>query len=98
MKTNQTPYKAHLFVCCKSRGGERKSCGDGDNAELKEILKSGVKDRGWKGLVRVSDSGCMGLCESGPNIMIHPQQIWLSDVSASDLPRIFELLEELLAK
>ena len=93
-----SPYKSHLFICAKSRGAERKSCGDIGNPELKSILKDAVKDRGWKGRVRVSESSCLGVCEAGPNIMIYPQQIWLSDVSIDDVPEIMNTLGECLGE
>lgn len=96
MKIRKSPYACHLFVCTKSRGGERKSCGDGDTAGIKEVLKEAVAERGWKGTVRVSDSGCLGLCETGPNIMIYPQQIWFSGVSRKDIPEILARVEALI--
>ncbi len=97
MIKNQSPYQIHLFICTKSRGGERKSCGDGANMELKAILKDAVKDRNWKGAVRVSESSCLGVCEAGPNVMIYPQKIWLSAVTVDDVPEILQTLEELLS-
>ena len=96
MKTSTSPYKCHLFICVKSRGGERKSCGDGGHPELKELLKDEVKQRGWKPAVRVSEASCLGLCDAGPNIMIYPQKIWLSEVTLDDLPDILQTLEKLL--
>ena len=93
MVKKESPYQCHLFICVKSRNGERKSCGDGDNPELKVVLKDEVKSRGWKGRVRVSDAGCLGLCETGPNVMIYPQKIWFSEVSLSDTPEILKTLE-----
>lgn len=98
MKQQPSPYKCHLFVCCKSRNGERKSCGDGDSTALKAALKDEIKNRGWKGSVRVSDSGCLGLCEAGPNIMVYPQQLWFSATTIADLPEILRTLENLLAE
>ncbi|MCF7817071.1 MAG: (2Fe-2S) ferredoxin domain-containing protein [Kiritimatiellales bacterium] len=98
MKQQQSPYKCHLFVCGKSRGGERKSCGDGENPALKDALKNEISNRGWKGIVRVSDSGCLGVCEAGPNIMVYPQQIWFSGASLADLPEILHTLEKILAE
>ena len=92
METSETPYKSHLFICSKSRNGEKKSCGDLCSPELKPILKDAIKDRGWKGIVRISESSCLGVCAAGPNIMIYPQQIWLSDVSIDDVPKILETL------
>lgn len=98
MVSNQTPYKCHVFLCTKSRGGERKSCGDGDNAPLKAVLKDEIRERGWKGIVRISDAGCLGLCDAGPNVMIYPQKIWFSEVTLSDLTAILNALDDLVSE
>jgi (2Fe-2S) ferredoxin len=96
MNQRKSPYICHLFICVKSRGGERKSCGDHIGPQLKFMLKEAVKNQGWRGKVRVSDAGCLGVCESGPNIMIQPQGIWLSNVSKSDVQDIIELVGDIL--
>ena len=98
MKTKASPYTCHLFICTKSRGGDRKSCGDGGSTELKSVLKDEVKKRGWKPRVRVSESSCLGVCDAGPNIMIYPQKIWLSEVTAADTPAILQTLAEILGE
>lgn len=94
MKKLVTPYQCHLLICTKSRNNERKSCGDTDSPDLKKILKEAVVARGLKGRVRISDTGCLGVCEAGPNIMLYPQKIWFSGVTQDDLPEILETVEE----
>ena len=96
MKKREVPYKSHLFICGKSRGGKKKSCGDTLSPDLKPLLKDAIKDRGWKGIVRISESSCFGVCATGPNIMIYPQKIWLSKVTVADIPEILQTLEECL--
>lgn len=96
MKQRISPYKCHLLVCTKSRQGEKKSCGDNRASDLKAAIKKEIKTRDWKGIVRVSDSGCLGVCASGPNIMIYPQKIWLSAVSPADLPEIIQIVESII--
>lgn len=96
MKARKPPYQCHLFVCQKSRGGERKSCGDGEAADIKAILKEEINDRGWKGIVRVSESGCLGVCGVGPNVMIYPQGTWLTQVRSADVPEILKTIELLI--
>lgn len=96
MKQHISPYKCHLFVCSNTRDGERKSCGEEDAAGFKAALKTEINAHGWKGIVRVSESGCLGVCEAGPNIMLYPQKIWFSDVSRDDLPEIIRTVEDLL--
>jgi len=60
------------------------------------VLKDGVNQRGWKGKVRISQSGCMGLCAKGPNVMIYPQKIWFSDVSTNDVEEVLSKVEEFI--
>lgn len=96
MKQRTSPYLCHLFICTKSRNGEKKSCGDAGTPALKAELKKEIKARGWKHLVRVSDTGCLGVCATGPNIMLYPQKIWLSGVAPSDLPNIIQIVEGLV--
>jgi (2Fe-2S) ferredoxin len=92
----ETPYVCHVFVCTNDRGGTRKSCADGESPLVRAALKKEVNDRGWKGKVRVSNSGCMGLCGQGPNVVIYPQKIWFSNVAPDDLGQIVTKVEEIL--
>ena len=94
---NQSPYIAHVFVCTNDRGGERKSCADGNSALVKAKLKEVVEAKGWKGKVRVSTSGCLGVCTEGPNVMIYPQKLWFSGVSPDDVEEIVSAIEQIMA-
>lgn len=96
MQKKQSRYKVHLFICNKTRDDGRKSCGNDADPELKSILKDEFRERGWKLFVRVCESSCLGVCDAGPNIMIYPQKIWLSDVSRDDIPEIIRIVEEQL--
>ena len=97
MQQKATPYVCHLFVCVNDRHGERKACADGGvGVALKDHLKAEVERRGWKGRVRVSQSGCLGLCEKGPNVMIYPHGIWFSEVGLTDADAILAKTGELL--
>lgn len=96
MQKKQSRYKAHLFICGKTRADGRRSCGHDADPDLKPMLKDEIRERGWKLLVRISESSCLGVCDAGPNIMIYPQKIWLSGVSRSDMPEILRILEEIV--
>lgn len=97
MDRRTSPYAAHLFVCVNDRQGERKSCADEAAGALKDALKDGVRRRGWQERVRVSTSGCMGLCNLGPNVLVYPQGIWFSAVKAADIPSILDAVATVLA-
>ena len=90
------PYVCHIFVCTNDRQGERKSCADGNSPLVRTLLKKEISDRGWKKQVRVSPSGCMGLCGSGPNVIIHPQKVWFSGVTPEDVEQIVSRVGEIL--
>jgi len=94
----EAPYVCHIFVCTKSRQSDRKSCADGNSPAVKSILKQEVKSRGWSDRVRVSESGCMGLCTHGPNIIVYPQKIWFSGVTESNIPDILARVESYLVR
>jgi (2Fe-2S) ferredoxin len=92
MEKKTTPYKCHVFVCANVRENspENPGCGAKGGKVLKDKLKEAVKARGWNGRVRVSNTGCLGLCAQGPNVLLHPQGIWFSGVTESDLTTILE--------
>ena len=94
--TNESPYVAHVFVCTNDRGGERKSCADNNSPIVKSKLKEAVNEKGWKGKVRISTSGCMGLCSKGSNVMIYPQKIWFSEVSPDEVDEIITTIERII--
>ena len=93
----ESPYAAHVFVCTNDRGGERKSCADNNRSLVKSKLKEAVNKNGWKGKVRISTSGCMGLCAKGSNVMIYPQKVWFSEVTPDDVDEIVSAIERELA-
>ncbi len=96
MNEAASPFACHVFVCTNDRKGARKSCADGNSADIRAALKEKAYARGWKGTVRVSSGGCLGLCEKGPNVLLYPQGDWFSGVTMTDVDRIMERLEEIV--
>jgi NADH:ubiquinone oxidoreductase subunit E len=67
------PYETVIFVCTNRRAnGERIACGNTGRVgeKIRDDLKLKVESLGLKGRVRVCASGCMDLCEKGPNAMV----------------------------
>ena len=90
------PYKRIIFVCLNDRPDG--ACCNVRGSQIKEDLKSYVKSRDLKGVVRISGSGCMDQCALGPNIMIFPDNIWYHDVTANELEDIKRLYIDPLVK
>ena len=94
MKNDEVPYRKTVFVCTNARDGGRVACGNPGRGglELCEALKHGVKKLGLKGKVRVARSGCLDLCEKGPNAFLYPAGRWLSGVAPADAENILKSL------
>lgn len=70
------PLKKHLFVCTNMRPGGGTSCGEKYYQIAKESFNEiyPVSER-YK--YRISSSGCMGRCPSGPVAVLYPDGKWL---------------------
>ena len=94
MKIEKVPFKKTVFVCTNVRDGGRVACGNAGRGglELCEALKHGVKKLGLKGQVRVARTGCLDLCEQGPNVFLYPEGEWLSGLKPQDAEGILKKL------
>jgi (2Fe-2S) ferredoxin len=94
MKSGKVPYRKTAFVCTNARDGGRVACGNPGRGglELCEALKKGAKERGLKGKVRVARTGCLDLCEQGPNVFLYPDGRWLSGLTPADAGAILDEL------
>ena len=93
MQENPLPHQKTVFVCCNRREpGERVCCASQGGQELRDTLKAMVKERGYRAQIRVNQSGCMDKCEDGLNVMILPDNVWLSNVTEADLEPLLDRL------
>lgn len=91
MKRDSVPYRRMVFVCTHARPeGDRVSCGPRGGEALCEAFKAEVKKRGLTGKIRALKSGCMDLCEKGPNVMVFPEARLISDVSTNDTATLLD--------
>ena len=91
MDSKLVPFKRTLFICTNAReGADRVSCAGAGRPgkDILEAVKAEAKARGLKGLVRVSRSGCLDLCEKGPNAFLYPEGTWYGALSKEDAPRL----------
>ena len=95
---NKTPYLDHVFVCNGERCRELSPQDSDSQSEYKNELKSKVGALGLKGKVRVSQSGCLGVCETAPNIMCYPRGESYSQVKPEDLPLIIKDIQSQVSK
>ena len=73
-----------ITVC----GGAR--CVKGDSRGVLEAIRLEVGRRGLQEKVKVNVAGCLGMCASGPVVVLHPRFAIYGPVTPADVPRIFE--------
>lgn len=73
---------AQIAVCAGS------NCESWGRSGLWEALKHEIQKEGLTGKVQVKRSGCMGVCERGPVMVIYPQGIFYQSVGYKDVPQI----------
>ena len=52
--------------------------------------ETGLEERGLSGEVMVSNTGCFGLCEQGPVVVVYPDNVWYGSVTPDDVEAIME--------
>lgn len=77
-------YRAHVLVC----GGT--GCQSSNSIEIKNALEDKIKEKGLENEIKVVMTGCFGLCEVGPNIVVYPEGAFYSHVKLSDIDEIVE--------
>ncbi len=85
-------FDQYIFVCINERPEDhpRGSCGHSGSLELVAELKRLVKENKLRTKVRVNKAGCMELCEIGPSVMVHPDNVWYMKVNPEDAQDIIE--------
>lgn len=85
-------FDKYIFVCTNERDAAhpRGSCAHGGSLEVLEELKKLVAEHGLRTKIRVNKAGCMELCEIGPSIMVHPDNVWYQKVKVEDVRDIIE--------
>ena len=79
------PCRLQVFVCYSG-----KICPTKASQDLVGALRELLAKRGLQDDIRVTKSGCLSLCDIGPNMVIYPQGVWYSGVRRQDLEEIVE--------
>ena len=75
-------YRAHVLVC----GGT--GCTSSGSAKLIERFEEQIAANGLDKEVKVVRTGCFGLCEAGPVVIIYPEGTFYSRVKVEDVDEI----------
>ena len=75
-------YRSHVLVC----GGT--GCTSSGSAKLIERFEDQLKEKGLDKEVKVVRTGCFGLCEAGPVVIVYPEGTFYSRVKEEDVDEI----------
>lgn len=78
-------FKKHHVLVCGGTG-----CHSSNGDKIKELIDERVKEAGIENDIQVILTGCFGLCESGPNVVVYPEGVFYSHVELSDVEEIVE--------
>ena len=82
--------KEYIITICDGTG-----CIQKGNAAIRKALEQQLKEHNLTNDVRITLSGCLGMCEKGPIVVINPGYTIYGNVTAADIP---EIVEEHLVK
>lgn len=87
-----TYYSKHIFLCTNKKAPGNQCCANAGGEPFFEYLKTKLLelDLHGPGKVRVSKTGCLGRCSSGPCIVIYPENVWYTYASFDDLDLIID--------
>lgn len=77
-------YRLEVMLCA---GTGCVSCG---SFKIKETLEDEIKKKGLDNEVRIVQTGCNGLCEKGPLVLVMPGQIFYCNLKKENIPHLVE--------
>lgn len=89
---SQGHYTKHVFVCTNQKTAGKQCCANNGGEASFDYLKTQLLELGLWGpeKIRVSKSGCLGRCNSGPCIVIYPDAVWYRYNSLEDISKIID--------
>ncbi|AKL96717.1 NAD(P)-dependent iron-only hydrogenase diaphorase component flavoprotein [Clostridium aceticum] len=76
--------RSHVLVCAGT------GCTSSDSLKIMEKLEDQLQEYGLEKEVKVIKTGCFGLCEAGPIVIVYPERAFYSQVKLRDIERITE--------
>jgi (2Fe-2S) ferredoxin len=84
-------YRHHLFICTNVRDNGD-CCAARGSFDLLKQMKNELRNRGLDhdGGIMANKSGCFGLCQQGPNVVVYPRGSWHRVTSADDVTALID--------
>ena len=82
----------HIFICLQQRaeGHPRGSCGAKSAEKVFNAFAEGLIRRNLQNRIALTQTGCLGPCQAGANVLVYPGAVMYSWVDIADVPLIIE--------
>ena len=82
----------HVFICVQQRppGHPRGSCFESGCGEIYEEFLNELQARDCYDKIAITNTGCLGPCGSGPNVLVYPEGIMYGVKKKEDVKEIFD--------
>ena len=84
--------KYHVFVCtsCRINGVQKGYCHSKNSVDIVQKFMELIDEFGLGSDVMVTNTGCFGICEKGPVVVVYPEATWYGNVTVDDVEEIVE--------
>ena len=76
--------RAHVLICAGT------GCTSSGSAAVRSALTAELEKHGLTEEIKMVQTGCFGLCALGPIMIVYPEGVFYSRVTAEDIPEIVE--------
>ncbi len=76
--------RAHVLICAGT------GCTSSGSAAVRSALAAELEKHGLTEEIKMVQTGCFGLCALGPIMIVYPEGVFYSRVTAEDIPEIVE--------
>lgn len=85
-------FKHHVFFCCNQRAPGETCCNNLGATTAQTYAKERIGELKLKGVgkVRINKAGCMDRCDSGPVLVVYPEEVWYTYVDCEDVEEIIQ--------
>ena len=82
------PFRYHAFVCTQEKSDGAPCCAGAGSVQVLDALHRELGANGLSDEVQVSSCGCLGLCDSGPVMVVYPEGTWYTKLASPEISEI----------
>jgi (2Fe-2S) ferredoxin/predicted O-methyltransferase YrrM len=82
------PFRYHAFVCTQEKPDGVPCCSAAGSFRVLDALHGALGAQGLADEVQVSSCGCLGICDSGPVMIVYPEGVWYTKLTPNEVTEI----------